>query len=209
MTATAAIDPTTGSSIATTSSITTATAADAEHAIATLVLAFSSDPPSRWAWPDPRQYLTSFPDFVKGLGGRAFEHGTAYCLRGYAGAALWLPPGVHPDEEALVELIKRTIAAEDQEAMFAVVEQMGRYHPAEPHWYLPFIGVDPGQQRKGYGSALLRHALVACDRDGTPAYLESTSPESVPLYRRHGFEVVGTIQVGASPPIFPMVRPRR
>lgn len=88
----------------------------------------------------------------------------------------------------------------------AVVEQMGRYHPSEPHWYLPLIGVDPSHQGKGYGSTLMQYALAVVDRDNMPAYLESTSPRSVPLYGRHGFKVLGTIQVGASPPIFPMLR---
>ena len=196
----------TGSPIPPPAPITTVTAADAEHAIAVLTLAFSSDPPSRWAWPDPQQYLASFPSFVQALGGRAFEQGTAHCLPRYTGAALWLPPGIQPDEEAVVALIQRTITEETQEDMFAVFEQMGSYHPAEPHWYLPLIGVDPALQGRGYGSALLRHALAVCDRDGVPAYLESTSLESAPLYERHGFEVLGTIQVGASPPILPMLR---
>jgi GNAT superfamily N-acetyltransferase len=190
--------------------ILTATASNEDHAIAVLVLAFSSDPACRWAWPDPLQYLASFPDFVRALGGRAFEHGAAHCIRGYQGAALWLPPGVHPDEDELVALFQRTVAEDRQDEMFTVFDQMGRYHPDEPHWYLPLIGVDPGQQRRGYGSALLSHALAVCDRDGVPAYLESTNPENTPLYERHGFEVLGTIQVGSSPPIFPMLRtPRR
>jgi hypothetical protein len=55
----------------------------------------------------------------------------------------------------------------------------------------------------------MEHALRICDRDGTPAYLEATSLKSVPLYRRHGFEVVSVIQVGSAPPLFPMVRPAR
>jgi ribosomal protein S18 acetylase RimI-like enzyme len=189
-----------------TAPITTTPASDAEHAFAALTLAFSADPPSRWAWPDPQQYLASFPGFIRALGGRALEHGSAYSLGGYAGVALWLPPGVHPDEEALVALIRRTIPEPTQADMFAVIEQMGRYHPAEPHWYLPLIGVDPAHRGRGYGSALLRHGLAGCDRDGLPAYLESTSPASVPLYERHGFEVIATIQVGAAPPIFPMLR---
>jgi ribosomal protein S18 acetylase RimI-like enzyme len=193
----------------TTALITTATASDEEQAIAVLTLAFSSDPACRWAWPDPRQYLTSFPGFVRAFAGRAFERGTAYCICDYAGAALWLPPGVQPDEEAVVALIERTVAAEDRDDMFAVFEQMGSYHPSEPHWYLPLIGVDPGQQRKGYGSELMRHALAACDRDGTPAYLESSNPANIPLYERHGFEVLGTIHAGGSPPIFPMLRKAR
>ena len=35
----------------------TAVAADAEGCLAALTSAFSSDPPCRWAWPDPQQYL--------------------------------------------------------------------------------------------------------------------------------------------------------
>jgi hypothetical protein len=31
----------------------------------------------------------------------------------------------------------------------------------------------------------------------------------VPLYRRHGFEVLGTIQIGDAPPIAPMLREPR
>ena len=86
---------------------------------------------------------------------------------------------------------------------------MGAYHPQEPHWHLPLIGTDPSRQRKGEGSALLRHALSVCDRQQTPAYLEATSSTSVPLYQRHGFEVLGTIQLKSSPPIFPMLRAPR
>jgi ribosomal protein S18 acetylase RimI-like enzyme len=93
--------------------------------------------------------------------------------------------------------------------VFAVFEHMGRYHPSQPYWYLPLIGVDPVHQRKGYGSALLRHALLQCDRDHAPAYLESTNPANIRLYERHGFEVLDTIQVRSSPPIFPMLRAAR
>jgi hypothetical protein len=45
--------------------------------------------------------------------------------------------------------------------------------------------------------------------DQANAYLESTSPGSVRLYQRHGFELLGTIQVGSSPQLFPMVRKPR
>ena len=83
---------------------------------------------------------------------------------------------------------------------------MAKYHPDEPHWYLPLIGVDPAQQGKGLGDALMRHALVRCDRAGQPAYLESSNPRNISLYRRHGFEELGTIQAGSSPALVPMLR---
>ncbi|WP_019180960.1 GNAT family N-acetyltransferase [Microbacterium yannicii] len=185
--------------------IATASASDEAAVLAVLVLAFGSDPATRWTWPAPDEYLRHFPVFARILGGKAFSHGSAYYADGYGGGALWLPPGVHPDEGALAEVMQSSSAAppEDVSALF---EQMERHHPQEPHWYLPFIGVDPSHQGEGYGGALMTHALMACDRDHTPAYLESSNPKNVPLYERHGFDLLGTIRVGESPPIFPMLR---
>ncbi len=186
--------------------IQTATPADEDRVIALLGLAFSADPAVRWAFPDPHQYWTAWPEFVRAFGGRAFAHGTAHYVGKYAGAALWLPPGVHPDEDALLALMQRTVAGPEQDEVFAILEQMAGYHPSEPHWYLPLIGVDPVWQGQGYGSALLKHALAQCDREQAPAYLESSNPRNNPLYERHGFEVIGTIQAGRSPTFWPMVR---
>lgn len=180
-----------------------------EQAIATVVLAFSADPIARWFYPDPHQYLLHLPSFVRAFAGKAFEHDSAYCVDGYLGAALWLPPDVHPDESVLAALLQRTIPEENQQEIFAFTERMNSSHPSEPHWYLPMIGVDPAKQGNGYGSALMKHALARCDGGGKSAYLESSSPRSIPLYRQHGFELLGTIQVGSSPPLFPMLRKPR
>lgn len=190
-------------------SIKTATDTDAHQAIAVVMLSFSTDPVVRWCYPDPHQYLAHFPDFVKAFAGKAFEQRTAYYVDGFSGAALWLPPGIEPDEEEMVALLQRTVSERLQEEVFGVLEQMGSYHPSEPHWYLPLIGVETMQQRQDLGSALMKHALIRCDRDKKLAYLESTNPESIPLYERHGFELLGTIQVGSSPPVFPMLRKPR
>jgi ribosomal protein S18 acetylase RimI-like enzyme len=192
-----------------TSTVAAVTPPDVEGAVAVIVLAFSADPAARWTYPDPHQYLAHFPAMVRAFGGKAFAHGTGYHVSRFAGAALWLPPGIHPDEEALGAALQRSVAAELQAGMFAVFERMGRYHPSQPHWYLPLIGVDPAHQHRGYGSALLQHTLLQCDRDHAPVYLESTNPANIRLYERHGFEVLDTIQVGSSPPIFPMLRAAR
>ena len=105
--------------------------------------------------------------------------------------------------------MQESLPADRFEEVSGVFERMPDYHPAEPHWYLPMIGVDPAHQGRGYGSALLRHALLQCDKDHIAAYLESSNPANVPLYERHGFVVLGSIQVGSSPPIFPMLRAAR
>jgi ribosomal protein S18 acetylase RimI-like enzyme len=183
-----------------------ATASDEASIIDVLVRANWEDPAARWVWPDSQQFLTHFPSFVRAFGGRAFAHGSAYYVDGYVGAALWLPPDVHPDENALIALLQQTVSGQIQKDFFPVFEQMGRYHPSEPHWYLPLMGVDPSQQGKGFGSALLQHTLMQFDRDNKLAYLESSNPRNIPLYKRHGFELLGSIQIGTSPSIAPMLR---
>jgi ribosomal protein S18 acetylase RimI-like enzyme len=93
--------------------------------------------------------------------------------------------------------------------MQGIFEQMEKFHPTEPHWYLPMIGVDPAHQGAGIGSALMMEALKAVDRDGIIAYLESSNPRNIPLYQRYGFEVIGEIQSGSSPVLRPMLRRAR
>jgi GNAT superfamily N-acetyltransferase len=189
--------------------IRTAATADAERCLAVLALAFGSDPPCRWAWPDPQQYLEAFPRFARAFGGGAIENGTANYYEGFSGVALWLPPGVTADEASLVSVIQDTVAAARKDAMFAMFEKMDAFHPQEAHWHLPLIGVDPAHQGKGIGAVLLRHVLNACDDQKVLAYLEATSPRNVPLYERHGFEALGSIQVADSPPVVPMLRKPR
>jgi ribosomal protein S18 acetylase RimI-like enzyme len=103
---------------------------------------------------------------------------------------------------ALAELVLPEEAPE-------VMGEMAARHPEQPHWYLPFLGVDPGAQGRGLGSTLLAQALALVDAEHMPAYLESTNPRNLPLYERFGFRVVGEIQAGSSPPMHPMWREAR
>ncbi len=191
------------------SRVRTIAAADEGAAIATIVLAFAADPIARWTWPRSREYLAGIPEFVRAFAGKAFTSGSAWCTDGCAGAALWLPPGLSPDEEKLDEPMEATVAPSVRGDIAAAFGEMANYHPREPHWYLPLIGVDPAYQGKGHGHALMAHALTRCDRERMPAYLESTNPRNMSLYLRHGFEPLGTIRIGSSPPLVPMLRRSR
>jgi GNAT superfamily N-acetyltransferase len=185
-----------------------ASKADHDRAIATLLLGFSSDPLTRWFWPEAKDYLQSAPVF-DAFGGNAVEAGTAFVSAGFEGAALWLPPGIAPDEERMAEFLQKTVAAEIVEDVFSVLEKMDEYHPEEDVWYLPVVAVDPAHQGKGIGSALMKTALQRCDEAGCPAYLESSNARNISLYERHGFEAMGQIQVGSSPIVTPMYRQAR
>jgi ribosomal protein S18 acetylase RimI-like enzyme len=182
---------------------------DETTVIDALKLAFVADPATRWVWPDTQKYLLNFSTFAKAFGGKAFAYESAYYVGNYSGVALWLPPNVHPDVDQLITLLQSSGSDEAKNDGPEVFEKMSSYHPNEPHWYLPLLGVDPLYHGKGLGSVLMQHAIVICDQDNKPAYLESSNPKNISFYERHGFELLGTIQVNSSPPIFPMLRKPR
>jgi ribosomal protein S18 acetylase RimI-like enzyme len=177
-----------------------------DQVVSSLVLGFVTDPVARWCWPAAETYLTSAPKFINIYGGKAFENNSAWTEENYRGGALWLPPGVEPDEEALGELVATTMSEEKQGHLFASLEEIGQHHPTEPHWFLPLIAVEPNWQNRSIGSALMKQAVAVCDEAGVPAYLESSNPRNISLYERIGFKVVGHVQHGDCPPFTPMVR---
>ena len=185
------------------------TDADKSRVLNTLVLGFSVDPIIRWVFPEPQEFLTNFPTLLQLFGGRAFENNSAYHSDGFVCGALWLPPDVHPDEDGIVNLFEEKLEGPLLQDAFAMFEQMDEFHPEEPCWHLAFIAVDPAQIGNGYGSKMLEHTLKVCDADKKLAYLESTNPANITLYQRHGFELVGEIQAGSSPVLYPMRREPR
>jgi ribosomal protein S18 acetylase RimI-like enzyme len=186
--------------------VTKATPADRQRIVDVMTRAYVSDPPSRFLYPELDKYMREFPRFVESFAGAAFETGSAFHVADNTGAALWLKPSVHPDDDALEMLFEETIPAGRRAEVFEVFEQMSNYHPAEPHWHLAMFGVDPSEVHRGYGSALLAAGLAQVDRAGQTAYLESTSSGNLRLYEKFGFKLVGTIDTGRCPPIFAMVR---
>ncbi|MFD6896589.1 ribosomal protein S18-alanine N-acetyltransferase [Rhodococcus sp. NPDC060086] len=64
----------------------------------------------------------------------------------------------------------------------------------DPESEVHTIGVDPDARRRGVGGALLAELLRVADRWGGPVFLEvrTDNDAAIALYRREGFEVVGT-----------------
>ncbi len=180
-----------------------------ERAVATLVVAFGADPIIRWLLPDATRFLTHFPELLSLAADVATTGGRVDVTGRSAGAAIWHAPGVALDDDLVGGLVEASLDAQRLEDAFGLLEQMARCHPAEPHWYLPFIGVDPSLQGRGHGSDLLAQGLARCDRDRLPAYLEASSPRNRRLYERHGFEAVAEIRSADSPLMWPMLRPAR
>lgn len=193
------------------STTTIRTAAESERGrlLAAMVAGFVSDPVARWCWPDSESYLTNMGRFANAYGGKAFDHETAWTDDRIRGGALWLPPGEHPDEEELGSIVATTVHEARQPHLFAALEELGSYHPEEPHWFLPMIAVDAAWHGHGIGSKLMAHAVTRCDEDGKRAYLESSNPRNISLYERHGFRVIGEVRKGDCPVLTPMLREPR
>ena len=88
-------------------------------------------------------------------------------------------------------------------------DSMQRHRPREPHWYLSMIGTLPEARGQGCAGALLAARLSDADLAHAPAYLESSSSNNVPLYQRHGFDVVEELHIDDSPPLWAMYRSAR
>lgn len=155
---------------------------------------FDADPVMNWIIPETQLY----PGFYRMMIDQLFgQHNHMYMDREQRGASLWLPPGVHfnlPMSAAQIVLMLRLVFKRG----FSVLKRLenvqqvtGQYHPDFPHYYLQSLGARVANQGQGVGSALLKATLPRCDSQQVPAYLESSNERNVPLYERHGFEVIG------------------
>lgn len=71
-----------------------------------------------------------------------------------------------------------------------------RQHPAKPFAYLWFIGVEPTQQKNGIGSRLLQEVITESKQLLRQVYLETSTAENLPWYKKMGFEVYHTEDLG-------------
>lgn len=62
--------------------------------------------------------------------------------------------------------------------------------PAERHWLLDQLAVDPAMQGRGLGSAMARLAISIAEGDGLPLFLETGVARNVAWYERLGFSVM-------------------
>jgi len=134
-------------------------------------------------------------------------HGEACADALRDGAALWAPPGSDPltaDPRDLERL--QQIAGADTPRLFEIVELLEAHAPAAPHYHLQILGVRPGRQGSGLGSALIAPILERWDRQQVPAYLEATSDRNRALYERHGLRVRDEIAPPGGPSLWTMWR---
>jgi GNAT superfamily N-acetyltransferase len=185
-----------------------ATAADIDGMTAALVKAFDDDPVMNHIFRKRR--ANKARAFFTSDSKRALTKGALYTTADgpSQGGAIWMAPGQWKigGLELLGQLPMLFQIGTDTPRALALLTQVEKEHPKEPHWYLGVLGTAPEHQGKGVGSALIRPILQKCDDEGIPAYLESSKESNIPFYERHHFKVTGEINVKNGPTVWPMWR---
>ena len=169
--------------------------------------AFYDDPTVRWYHSDsPDTFALEHHLYVQLCAKAAFNHGGVQATSEYDGAAIWYPPGGGVSD-ADYDAFKYTMRNPDKmDRLSELAEASDAYRPAEPHWTLELLAVDPSGQNGGIGSSLMAFGLAIADRAELPVFLASSNPRNLPFYTRLGFVGLAPVQLTGMPDIYPMIR---
>ncbi|WP_321800249.1 GNAT family N-acetyltransferase [Burkholderia sp. BCC1988] len=186
-----------------------AVAADMDVVSQTLGAGFFYDPVISFGFPDLQRRTAALPGFFRIYADLAFERGTVWMLGDGAAAALTFPSDVldlTDDEMAKIDGRLMDVCGQDYETTRAFLDGLSETHPHGPfHQYTLFIAARPEYHGKGVGAKLVNHLHDTWSRQGTPAYLEASSPRSRLFYLRNGYHDGGpAIQVPGCPELYPM-----
>ena len=176
---------------------------------AVLGRAYADDPVWSWVYPQPDRSRRIARMFRALLRATLDRGATVLTDEARRGAAIWQRSdarslGVLGSGRVAAAMIASGARVRRGQAVMRAIEQR---HPRDPHWYLAVLGTDPAHWGEGVGSGLVRHVLDDPAHADEPAYLETETAANVPFYARHGFRVVGELDVpGGGPHLWLMWR---
>jgi GNAT superfamily N-acetyltransferase len=181
---------------------------DAAQVVEVISTAFLHDPTWSWAFPDPRARRRWWELCTLG----ALRYPWVLRTSGFETVSVWIPPEgsefTPADEARLPDFLAELVGPRAAEVA-ELLQRFGDAHPRHtPHYYLSLLATSDAHRGRGLGIALLRENLARIDREGSPAYLESSNPANNPRYISLGFVPVASFQApGSGPVVTGMWRP--
>ena len=164
-----------------------------------LSAAFFNYPMFVFYFPNPSRRSPHLPWYLQNVLRCALRYGEAWTTPQTSGVLFALPPG--HTSLSIREYVRNGFLLTPLVLGFRLYVQsmecegfVGRAQKdvmeGRPHYYLWGVAVDPAEQGKGIGDALIRSFLARTDAEGMPVYLETHDRRNVGYYERHGFELV-------------------
>lgn len=95
-----------------------------------------------------------------------------------------------------IKLAVRVIGLNNMSKVLEREREIKKRHPKSPFFYLWFIAVLPSQQGSGNGSALLAQILKDAKEMQRPIYLETSTSQNLPWYKRFNFKIYSELDFG-------------
>ncbi len=190
-------------------------AGEAHHSalVETLAQAFQNDPATSWILPDAAHRARALRGLFRTLVPADARAGIALRASGDEAGALWRAPGrAHSGGLEFLRTVLPLIATFGTALPRGLKLQgtIDAHRPKGRFWYLHYVGVRPEHQGKGHGGRIIRAQTARADAEGLPCWLETATPENVPLYERLGFVIRQEWDVpGDGPHFWGMMRPVR
>jgi len=174
-------------------------------------LAFYEDPTWGWAFPDPDERMGQHRVWWGLYMHSAVPYEWVWVTEDGGAASLWIPPDrpeLSNEDEAKVEPLLRELLGSHADEVLTLIDSFDSHHPRQrPHYYLSLLGTHPDHRGHGKGMALLAENLTLIDKQGMPAYLESSNRANDHRYERLGFVQVGEFAApGGTPTVACMWR---
>jgi ribosomal protein S18 acetylase RimI-like enzyme len=175
-----------------------------DKAAEVVAAAFYDYPMFTFYFPDPQRRTRHLAWYLGNVLNCALRYGEVYATPELSGVIFSLPPGHTKISE--LEYIRNGFLLAPLRLGFANFQRsqeceafVGLTHEKimqqRPHSYLWGLAVDPGQKRRGIGTALLQPMIAKADAEKLPIYLETHDERNVAYYQQTGFELVRTDRI--------------
>jgi GNAT superfamily N-acetyltransferase len=172
-----------------------------KRAAAVVAAAFFNYPMMVHYFPDPKKRERRLPWYLKNVLNSAMRYGEVFVTSDLAGVLFILPPGhtrLTTKEYIRCGFLMTPLVMGHRQYKVSnecerfVGDTHERLMGGRGHYYLWGLVTDPGEQRKGVGSALMKVIIDKADTENVPVYLETHDKANVTYYERFGFKLIHT-----------------